>query len=121
MSSFSVPRKIFNAFASIKTALSLLLLIAIACIVGSLGYTFVYSAWWFIAMLCLLAMSLSACTYRRFSLLLRKKGALHYSEWGSLLVHVSILLILAGAVVRGVWGQKGYVTLSNGQMAGFMM
>lgn len=120
MSSDSLPVKMFNALASLKTALFLLLLIVIACIAGSLGYVFVYSSWWFIGMLCLLALSLSICTFRRFSVLFRRKKVLACRDYGSLLVHVSILLILGGGVLRGLWGEKGFVALSDGQMAGFM-
>jgi len=31
-----------------------------------------------------------------------------------MLTHISMLLILAGAVIRGVWGQKGYIELREG-------
>lgn len=136
---------VVSVLASLKFALVILLLIAAACVVGTLlpqgaevakflqknpaaqarmelfnvlGLTRVFSCWWFILLLCLLALSLSACTYRRFKVLIRRSGGLRWKDIGSLFTHVSLLLILLGGVVRGVWGQTGYLPFSEGETKG---
>jgi hypothetical protein len=82
-----------------------------------LGLTRVYSCWWFTALLCTLAASLSICTWRRAKMLGRTRGTPRLRVAGSVVTHVSILLILFGAVIRGIWGQKGYLELREGQTA----
>lgn len=134
-----------SALASLKFALVILLLIAAACIVGTLlpqgadvakflqknpdaqarmelfnvlGLTRVFSCWWFILLLCLLSLSLSTCTYRRFRGILRRPGGWRWKDIGSLFTHISLLLILLGGVVRGVWGQTGYLPFREGETKG---
>jgi cytochrome c biogenesis protein ResB len=81
-----------------------------------LGITNVFSAWWFIALLCVLAASVMVCSTRRFATVRRAGGSVRRRALGSLLTHVSILLILSGAVIRGVWGEKGFIELREGQI-----
>jgi cytochrome c biogenesis protein ResB len=45
----------------------------------------------------------------------RASGFAQRRALGSLLTHLSILLILAGAVSRAVWGEKGFVELREGR------
>jgi cytochrome c biogenesis protein ResB len=134
--------RLINLLASLKLALSVLLVIAVACIIGTilpqgsavlqyleanpdaqakmdllgfLGLTNVFYCWWFVLLLCLLAVSLSICTFRRFRAALRRKSGLRWKDVGSLFTHVSMLLILSGCVVRAIWGINGYLPLREGE------
>ncbi|MBI4327985.1 MAG: cytochrome c biogenesis protein ResB [Chloroflexi bacterium] len=52
---------------------------------------------------------------RRFATVRRTTGFAQRRALGSMLTHLSILLILAGGVIRGVWGEKGVLELNEGQ------
>lgn len=133
---------------SLRFALGVVVLIALACVAGTLlpqgqqqverylehfpersarmeflgrlGLTGVFYSWWFIALLCILTASLVVCTFRRYLTLRRTAGAQRLRVLGSLITHLSLLLILAGGVARAVWGEKGYIELREGQpLTGF--
>ncbi len=145
----SAPAKPFSAravdqLASVKFAVVLVAVIALACIIGTvlpqgsevgrylskhplaadrmklfgaLGLTNVFYSWWFIGLLCVLAASIATCSMRRFATMRRTAGYARVRALGSMLTHISMLLILAGGVIRGVWGEKGYLELREGQTA----
>lgn len=140
----SAGAKTLNLLASVKFAVSVVILIALACIVGTilpqgsdvarfveknpaaadrmelfskLGLTHVFYSKWFVGLLCVLSASVATCSVRRFSTVLRTDGFARRRALGSMLTHISILLILAGGVIRGVWGEKGYLELRRGQTA----
>src|SRR6185436_7523329 len=71
------------------------------------AFTNMFYSWGFITLLCALAASVVACTSRRITTIRRAVG--------SMITHVSILLILAGGVVRGVWGETGCIELRVGE------
>lgn len=133
---------VFDALASVRFALSVIVLIATVCAVGTLlpqgtevaayleqhpaaarrmelfaklGLTHVFHAWWFIALLGVLAATVVVCSARRFATLRRTTGFAQRRALGSMLTHLSILLILAGGVIRGIWGECGYVELREGE------
>ena len=83
----------------------------------ALGLTHVYSAWWFVALLCVLAASLLVCTWRRSRALRTAAGPGRTRALGSLLTHAGLLLILAGGAVRATWGEKGMLALREGEAA----
>jgi cytochrome c biogenesis protein ResB len=123
-------------------ALTVVLLLALACIAGTvipqgsqvetylsqpgghpvisvlsaLGLTRVFYSWWFVGLLFALAASLMVCTGRRFCAIKFATGAKRLRVIGSFITHVSLLLILAGGVVRVLWGQKGTMQLHEGQI-----
>ena len=132
----------FGALSAVPLALALVVLLALACIVGTvlpqggevgqylqhnpaaagrmavlarLGLTHVFSAWWFIGLLCALAASLATCSARRFTAIFRAAGSLRGRAVGSLMTHTSMLLILAGGVIRGIWGQAGPYRIPKGR------
>lgn len=133
---------ITRVFGSLGFALTVVLLLALACIAGtlipqgsqaegylarpgghallkalaSLGFTRVFHAWWFVALLFALAASLMVCTGRRYQAIRRVTGAARLRVIGSFITHVSLLLILAGGVVRVLWGQKGTIQFREGQV-----
>ncbi len=131
-----------DLLASVKFAVGLIVVIIVACVAGTvlpqgaeantyvqnnpaaaarfayfakLGLTHVFNAPWFIALLCVLASSVMVCSTRRFATVKRASGFAKRRAFGSLLTHLSILLILGGAVARGVWGEKGSVALRAGE------
>jgi len=128
--------------ASIKFAVTVVIIIAVACIAGTLipqgadvakylrhypdaagrldllgklGLTHVFYSVWFIGLLGTLAASVAVCSSRRFATVRRTSGYARYRAFGSMLTHISILLILTGGVIRGVWGEKGYIELREGE------
>ncbi len=133
---------LINFLTSLKLTLTVLLVIAVACIAGTvlpqgadvlkyleanpgaqsqmdllgfLGLTNIFYCWWFIFLLCFLSLSLSICTFRRFRGALRRKSGLRWKDLGSLFSHISLLLILAGCVARSIWGLNGYLPLREGE------
>ncbi len=133
---------LLDLLASVKFAVAVIVVIAIACVAGTilpqgrdaaafvqehpaaadrialfdkLGLTHVFSARWFIALLCVLAATVMVCSTRRLATVKRATGFARRRAFGSMLTHISILLILGGAVVRGVWGEKGYIQMREGQ------
>jgi len=83
-------------------------------LLGRIGFTSIFEASWFAVLLVFFALNISACIVRRLSANL-KSGRMGISGWGFLLTHISMLLILAGAVVRGVVGQRGTLVIQEGQ------
>lgn len=127
-----------------KFAVGVVIVIAIVCVIGTLlpqgaeaaayiqkspnrsgvhllktlqhfGFTHVFYSWWFIGLLCVLASSVATCSVRRFATVRRSVGGVRMRAIGSMLTHISILLILAGGVVRGIWGATGYIELREGE------
>lgn len=129
----SLPARLWKGLRSLRFAIVLMALIAVACIVGTLvkqepydpqqamqhygkalgllvgllGLNHLYGTWWFVGLLGLFALSTAACALSRCSLRLRCLG--------SMAVHLSILFILAGAILRGLFGVDGAVVLQEGQ------
>ncbi len=127
---------------SLAFALTVVLLLALACIAGTLipqgtqvegylaqpgghpvlgllsalGLTRVFYSWWFVGLLLALSASLVVCTGRRYQAIKRVHGAARFRVVGSFITHISLLLILAGGVVRVIWGQKGMIEFHEGQV-----
>jgi hypothetical protein len=140
--------QVFDLLASVKFAVAVVIVVAVVCVAGTilpqgadaaryvrkfpaaaermqlfntLGLTHVFASWWFIGLLCVLSASVATCSTRRFATVRRTKGYSRGRAFGSMLTHISFLLILGGAVIRGVWGQKGYVEFREGEtVAQFM-
>ena len=78
------------------------------------GLTHVFSAWWFVGLLLLLAASLAACSYKRYAAALRLHGRPRGRALGSLITHISMLLVLCGGVVRIWCGERGQLQFREG-------
>lgn len=134
--------QVVDRLASVKFAVTVVIIIAVTCVTGTLipqgtevakylarypdadgrmelfgklGLTHVFYSVWFIGLLGTLAATVFVCSTRRFTTVLRTNGSARYRALGSMLTHISILLILAGGVIRGVWGEKGYIELREGE------
>ena len=138
----SLATWLVDRFASVKFAVTVVVIIAVACVAGTLipqgtdvakyirhypdaagrmelfgklGLTHIFYSLWFLGLLCILSASVAVCSTRRLSTVLRTTGYARGRALGSMLTHVSILLILTGGVIRGVWGEKGYIELREGE------
>jgi len=124
--------KIWKLFSSIKLAVWLLSIIAVVSLVGTfipqnegqdfyiarfgqigyqallrIGLIDIYSAGWFLLLLVLFALNLFVCLINRFSL----KGRL----LGTTMTHISILIILLGAFIGMLFGEKGFIMINKGE------
>ncbi len=124
--------RIWKFFSSVKLAIWLLAIIAVLSLLGTLipqnqesafyidkyghsgygalletGLIDVYSSFWFILLLALFSINLTVCLLNRLSLKLRMLG--------SILSHVSILIILMGALIGMFFGQKGLIKISEAE------
>jgi len=124
--------KIWKFFSSIKLVIWLLVIITLFSAIGTLipqneesafyidryghsGYQFlsqtglvdVYASWWFILSLILFSLNLLVCFLNRLSLKARSLG--------SIISHLSILVILLGALTGIFYGQKGLIKINNGE------
>lgn len=138
----SLASRLADRLASVRFAVTVVVIIAIACIAGTLipqgtdvakyvrrypdaaarmelfgtlGLTHIFCSLWFIGLLGILASSVAVCSTRRFDTVLRTTGYARRRAFGSMLTHISILLILTGGVIRGAWGEKGYIELREGE------
>jgi cytochrome c biogenesis protein ResB len=71
------------------------------------GLTDLYHSWYFASLFALLGASLIVCSLRRF--------AVNLKTLGSIALHLSFLLIIAGGVIRQVAGIEGVVELREGE------
>lgn len=138
----SLSNSILRVLGSLVFALSVVLLLAVACLLGTvipqgeqvqaylsrpgghpvltvlmaLGFTRIFYSWWFVALLFALAATLMVCSRRRFQTMMHVSGAARLRVSGSFITHISLLLILAGGVIRVIWGQKGMIQFREGQV-----
>ncbi|MFH1578249.1 MAG: cytochrome c biogenesis protein ResB [Candidatus Omnitrophota bacterium] len=134
----SPGKKIAGFFSSVKLAITLLVFIILASIIGTFipqgissaeyiqrygrgvynlfslfGFTYIYRVWWFILLLSLLGLNLLICTLKRIKFLKKSSGLI--------ITHVSILVILSGAIVGALWGERGFMSIYEGEIRGSFM
>lgn len=116
-----VLHRIYNFMSSMKTGLLLLLLIGLASAIGSsaLPGTFFHTPV-FRFLLILLLLNLVLCTVNRVKqtarVLLNRPGSkVWYRSLGILLLHLGIVLILAGGAVFAAYGQNERIQLMAGE------
>ena len=68
------------------------------------GLSDIFTSWYFLLFAAALAASLVACSFGRLRKLAAARGAGRASRVGSLLLHLSVVVILAGGVVTAVFG-----------------
>ncbi|MBU0699782.1 cytochrome c biogenesis protein ResB [bacterium] len=131
-----------NMFKSTKTAIGLLIIIALSCIIGTvipqnvpdynyiirygeIIYRFlkltslidVYHSWWFIGLLTLLGIDIIGCSLYRHSSLLNKDAGkmsvLQNKRIGAYITHASILIILIGGITGGLTGFKEHLEINE--------
>ncbi len=125
---------LWKFFSSIKVGITILSIIAIASCIGTiipqdlksgeyldkyghelynilkaLNLTTLYHSWWFTTLLILLMLNLLVSTINRFSLKLKSIGFL--------ITHSSIIIILLGAIIGTVKGERGFLWLKEGEVS----
>jgi len=127
---------------SIRLTILLLLLLAVLSVIGTLipqglsrveylqiyqprtyeimktmGVFHVYHSWWFVGVMVLLAVNLTACSWKRLPGLVRqiRTSGRGYARLGTYVTHLSVLVILAAGLIGAVWGFKGYVVITEGE------
>lgn len=128
----------FSFLASVKLAIPLLVLIAIASIAGSLipqgrnvqlapgapqwvrtlnayfQFNDIFHSWWFVILVGVLGLSLVAITIKRIPTVWRQRGL--GAGMGILLAHVGILLVIGGAMYGSLSGLRYYAHLMEGDV-----
>jgi len=86
-------------------------------ILKGLGLLDMYHSWWFIGVLILLAINITACSWKRLPAVWQqvRKNKSGYARLGTYLTHLSVLLILMGGLIGALWGFKGYVQIVEGE------
>lgn len=129
---------IWRFFSSVKLAIWLLAVIAILSLIGTFipqnespafyiekighagysallktGLNNIYSSWWFVLFLALLALNLAVCLLNRLPLKIRSLG--------TFIAHLGILVIFLGAFIGMIYGEKGVIKISKTkEMSSFM-
>ncbi|MBI3008724.1 MAG: cytochrome c biogenesis protein ResB [Candidatus Omnitrophica bacterium] len=123
---------IWKFFSSINAGITLLSIIAIASCIGTIipqdltkdeylskysreaydilnafKLTTLFHSWWFITLLVLLILNLAVATINRFSFKLKSIGFL--------ITHSSIIIIIIGAIIGNVNGERGFLWLKEGE------
>lgn len=99
---------LFGFLSSNKLCLVLIPILA-ASIYGTLyPKADIYHSWWFLFLLVVLCVNLVACTFRRLSLKSR--------QWGTIAIHISIILILLGGFTSALTHKKGFIGIFEGEM-----
>jgi hypothetical protein len=99
--------KIVNLFSSVQLTMILLALIIIASAVGTfIRIVDTYRSWWFILLLSLFWLNLFICTIKRLKLWRTKLP--------SVLTHLGLLTILAGALITSLFGERGFLIVYKG-------
>lgn len=103
--------RIWKFFSSIRLAIWLLALIGGLSLIGTFipqnQAHLVYASAPFIILIILFSLNLTVCLLNRFSLNRRMLG--------STLTHASILIILLGALIGALFGQKGLIKIGEGE------
>ncbi len=98
--------EVWKGLASLSLFFWLSGLLLVAMVVGTLAPQWnLYRQWWFAGLLGGLAVNTVACVIHRWKAI----------RWPSLISHVGILSILAGASVTLIWGERGSLALMEGE------
>jgi hypothetical protein len=108
-------QKIFRFFASLKTAIPLIVFTIIVTIVGSLfPEPDVFSTWWYLSLLALNGISLLFITLLHIPMILERKG--RNALVGVVVTHAGILILITGAIYGGFSGFRYDVKVIEGEM-----
>lgn len=98
---------IVSIFSSAQLAIILLALIIIASAAGTLiPAGDIYRSRWFILLLSLFWLNLFLCTFKRLKL--------WRAKFPSCITHIGLLVILAGALITCVFGERGFLIVYEG-------
>lgn len=112
-----IPRKIYDALASAKLAMALLVVILICCVVGVTIYRgpqanlLIFNALWFNALLVLLVVNVACCFFgrtwgRRVTIV----------SFGMILFHLCFVTMFLGIVYNSLFYFRGNIRLTEGEV-----
>ena len=113
--------KVFKFFSSVKLAIPLLSILLVSSIVGTLyeseynadyANIKIYSATWFIILLCFLWVNIFAATISRIPF---KK---HHT--GFVITHIGLLSLLIGSIITKVYGIDGSLQIQEKQSSAYV-
>lgn len=101
-----------NFLSSVKFSIIVLLLITTASLIGTFieqnkASQFIYHSFWFLGLIILFSINITLCTVKRLKNITKK-------NIGFLATHLSIIVILIGALVSITMGEKGSLMLYEG-------
>jgi hypothetical protein len=111
-----IPRKIYDALASAKLAMVLLVLILICCVVGVTIYRgaqanlLIFNALWFNALLVLLVVNVACCFFGRIW-----GRRVTVISFGMILFHLSFVTMFLGVVYNSLFYFRGNIRLTEGE------
>lgn len=111
-----IPRKIYDALASARLAMALLVIILICCVFGVTIYRgqqanlLIFNALWFNCLLVLLVVNVACCFFgriwgRRITLV----------SFGMILFHLSFVTMFLGVVYNSLFYFRGNIRLTEGE------
>lgn len=134
----SIDNKLWLFLCSVKLAVIIIVILAVACIVGTLivqmkpyeeyverfgetiakifyytQFTDIFHSYWFAFLLILLCINLGSCTIKRW-----RNTIL---QLGFQLTHISIILILIGSLIDFQFGEKGGVNVYEGRYVDYYL
>ncbi len=115
--------KILKSFSSMKTGVLLLALLALFSAVGSTVLPDSFSQLiLFNILIILLFLNLGICTFNRYLQVRKLLGAgtdiiKRLRQWGLIVLHSGLILILIGGMINSWAGQSGMVKLAEGERA----
>jgi hypothetical protein len=96
-------KQVFRFFASLKTAIPLLVITIVVTIGGSLLPTpDAFRSWWYLSLLGLNGISLLSITIQHIPMILERKG--RNALIGVMATHLGILILIAGVIYAGMSG-----------------
>ena len=123
---------LWQFLSSVKLAVVVIFLLAVSCVLGTfivqgrtsaqyiakygdgwgnflqtVQFTQVFSAVWFYVLVIMLCMNLLVCAVKRW-----RNTIL---QFGFLATHLSLILIMVGSLVDGIYGRKGAINMLEGQ------
>lgn len=112
---FTLVKKVFSFFASLKVAIPLLVILVAVTIVGSLfPEPDMFKTWWYLSLLGLLGLSLLFTTILHIPSILKRKG--RNTLIGVITTHLGILVLIAGIIYGGFSGFRHQIKLIEGEI-----
>lgn len=111
-----IPRKIYDALASAKLAMALLVVILVCCVVGVTVYRGqpanerIFNAFWFNSLLVLLVVNVACCFFGRIW-----GRRVTIVSFGMILFHLCFVTMFLGIVYNSLFYFRGNIRLTEGE------
>jgi hypothetical protein len=111
-----IPRKLYDALASARLAMALLVIILVCCVIGVTVYRgqqanlLIFNALWFNGLLVLLVVNVACCFFGRIW-----GRRVTVISFGMILFHLSFVTIFLGVVYNSLFYFRGNLRLTEGE------